>query len=119
MRPLQKREAEVPKAKRYCVQKQVEDFLEWYEMRKHVPLLKAVKIKLGEIHSSPLFPPHPLHDTALPDDAPEEKIQRVINGMAHKVRRFNQQGCHYIEAIHEFISTGKSPTNGLCKKISA
>ncbi len=43
---LQKREAEVPKAKN-IIEAQIQDFLEWYEMRKHVPLLKAVKIKLG------------------------------------------------------------------------
>lgn len=98
---LQKRKAEVPKAKA-IVADHLEEFLEWYEMRKHVPVLKAVKTKLKEIHTWPLFlqlSPAPAHNT-------DEKIQRVINGMASKMRRQNQRGCHYIEAINEFIATG-------------
>src|SRR4029079_5370710 len=35
----------------------------------------------------------------------EEKIQKVINGMASKLRAQNQRGCHYIEAIHEYNAT--------------
>ena len=34
------------------------------------------------------------------------KIQKVINGMAVKMRTQNQRGCNYIEAINEFIATG-------------
>jgi glutamyl-tRNA reductase len=33
----------------------------------------------------------------------DEQIQRVINGMATKMRLQNQQGCHYIQAINEYI----------------
>jgi glutamyl-tRNA reductase len=98
---LQKRKAEVPKAKA-IVSDHLEEFLEWHEMRKHVPVLKAVKTKLQEIHTWSLFlqlSPVPAHNT-------DEKIQRVINGMASKMRRQNQRGCHYIEAINEFIATG-------------
>jgi len=97
---LAKREAEVPKAK-LIIFEYVGDFLEWYEMRKHAPLLKAVKTKLKEIHQSPLF--IPLYDNSAHS---EEKIQRVINGMAYKMKGQNQKGCHYIQAIHDFIATG-------------
>jgi glutamyl-tRNA reductase len=34
----------------------------------------------------------------------DQKIQRVLNGMASKMRRENQRGCYYIEAINEFIA---------------
>ncbi len=100
---LARREAEVPKAKSILAD-HIEEFLEWYQMRKHVPVLKEVKIKLKEIYTSPLFitlydHPHSLIST-------DEKIQRVINGMATKMKVKNQQGCHYIEAINEFIATG-------------
>jgi glutamyl-tRNA reductase len=72
-------------------------------MRKYVPVLRAVKSKLKEIHSSPLFIPlYNSHSTVSTD----EKIQRVINGMASKMKEQNQQGCYYIEAINEFIATG-------------
>ena len=96
---LAKRQAEVPKAQVIIAQHMAE-FLQWYEMRKHVPVLKAVKTKLKEIHKNPLF--IPLYNSA----HTEEKIQRVINGMAFKMKEQNQKGCHYIEAINEFIATG-------------
>ena len=97
---LTERKAEVPKAKA-IIDQYVADFMEWYEMRKHVPVLKAIKTKLKEIHNSPLF--IPLYNNATHT---EEKIQRVINGMAYKMKEQNQKGCHYIEAINEFIATG-------------
>jgi glutamyl-tRNA reductase len=97
---LAKREAEIPKAKTIITEHMV-DFMEWYEMRKHVPVLKAIKTKLKEIHNSPLF--IPLYSNTA---HAEEKIQRVLNGMAYKMKGQNQKGCHYIEAINEFIATG-------------
>ena len=78
------------------------ELLEWHEMRKHVPVLKQVKIKLQEIHGSPLFE-QPLQVQPSPVSR-DQKIQRVLNGMASKMRRENQRGCFYIEAINEFIA---------------
>ncbi len=97
---LARRKAEVPTAKK-IIGEHIIDFMEWYEMRKHVPVLKAVKSKLKEIHNSPLF--IPLYNNTAHT---EEKIQKVINGMAFKMKTHNQKGCHYIEAINEFIATG-------------
>lgn len=100
---LHKREAEVPKAKAIIYQHRSE-FMEWYEMRKHVPVLKAVKTKLRELHSDPLF--LPLYSYPPAAAGYDDKIQRVINGMASKLKVVNQKGCHYIEAINEYIATG-------------
>jgi glutamyl-tRNA reductase len=97
---LSKRIAEVPKAKA-IIAEHISEFMEWYKMRKNVPVLKAVKSKLKEIHTSPLFIPL-LNDHLSADD----RIQRVINGMASKMREQNQKGCNYIEAINEFIAAG-------------
>ncbi|MBS1598227.1 MAG: glutamyl-tRNA reductase [Bacteroidetes bacterium] len=99
---LQKREAEVPKAKA-IITKHIEELMEWHEMRKHVPVLNAVKIKLKEIHTSPLFVQSSSSTTLMSNT--DEKIQRVISGMASKMRRQNQRGCHYIEAINEFMGS--------------
>lgn len=103
---IKKREAAIPKAQS-IIKTHIEEFLEWSEMRKHVPVLKAVKMKLQEINSGKL-----LQTSASPhiDNAfgEHEKIQQVINGMALKMRRKNQRGCHYIEAINEFIATGST-----------
>jgi glutamyl-tRNA reductase len=101
---LLKRQAEIPKARTIIVE-HLSGFLEWFEMRKHVPVLRAVKTKLKEIHECPLFVQSPETDRSawLPSD-PDKKIQQVINGMASKMRQHNKKGCHYIEAINEFIS---------------
>jgi glutamyl-tRNA reductase len=98
---LLRRAAEVPKA-RAIIQSHFKELMEWHEMRKHVPVLKQVKIKLQEIHSSPLFE-QPLPEKPSSTNR-DQKIQRVLNGMASKMRRENQRGCYYIEAINEFIA---------------
>ena len=100
---LAMRLAEVPKAKN-IIAEHITEFMDWYQMRKNVLALKAVKIKLKEIHTSPLFIHLYNHSTSLVTT--EEKIQRVINGMASKMRIHNTKGCLYIEAINEFITTG-------------
>ncbi|MCM5530197.1 glutamyl-tRNA reductase [Parasegetibacter sp. NRK P23] len=99
---LQKREKEVPKAVR-IIGKHQREFAEWVGMRQHVPVLKAVKEKLQEMQGHPIFAPvsAPVCCTTS-----EDKIQKVINVMATKMRRENQRGCHYIEAINDFITPG-------------
>jgi len=102
---LHKREAEVPLAKA-IINEHLGELLAWIDMRRHVPLLKAVKTKLQEIHTHQHLLVHlPSPDNSR-DNQADEKIQRVLNGMASKMRRQNQCGCHYIEAINEFISPG-------------
>ena len=98
---LLRRAADIPKA-RVIIQTHLRELMEWHEMRKQVPVLKLVKIKLQEIHSSKLFEqPLPERPSSILRD---QKIQRVLNGMASKMRRENQRGCFYIEAINEFIA---------------
>ncbi len=104
---LHQREAEVPKAKE-IIARHINDFLEWHQMRQHVPVLKAVKQRLQTMHSCNLYITYSA--TQAPAKIaylnPEEKIQKVINGMAIKMRNQNQRGCNYIEAINEYIVTG-------------
>ena len=107
MKHLQNVQAEVPKAKA-IIARHITEFNDWLSMRRHAPILKAVKIKLKEIHTSPLFF-QPIHQQlTFARINPDERIQRVINGMASKIRLQNQGGCHYIEAINEFIATEAS-----------
>jgi glutamyl-tRNA reductase len=97
---LQKREAEVPKA-RAIIAEHIAELMDWHAMRKHVPVLKAVKTKLKELHSSRLA-----GAILLPAEDSDEQIQRVINCMATRMRQQNQGGCQYIQAINEYIGTG-------------
>jgi glutamyl-tRNA reductase len=94
---LSKREAEIPKAK-VIISEHLREFIQWHSLRKHVPVLKAIKTKLKEIHNDPLFiPAYNISDA-------EEKIQRVVNGAAFKLKEQNQCGCYFLEAINEFIA---------------
>jgi glutamyl-tRNA reductase len=102
---LQKREAEIPKAQT-IISEHFAGLMDWYKMRRHVPVLTAVKTKLKELHTCPVFnrltgEPFPFTN----DTHTDEQIQRVINGMATKMRQHNKGGCHYIEAINEYIAT--------------
>jgi glutamyl-tRNA reductase len=102
---LQKREAEVPKAKN-IVAIHVKEFLEWADNRRHAPVLQALKQKLQDMHSCKMF--LSLHSTAAPVTCPvtgnRYAIQKVLNTTAVKMRTANQPGCNYIQAINEFIS---------------
>ncbi|MBC8032651.1 MAG: glutamyl-tRNA reductase [Chitinophagaceae bacterium] len=106
---LSRREAEVPKAKQ-LIAEHIAEFVDWNNMRRHVPVLKAVKVKLQEIHTCKLYLSYSSQCTSLisPQVNNDEKIQKVINGMALKMRRLNLGGCQYIEAINEFMSPGSN-----------
>jgi len=102
---LQKRQAEVPKAKAIIAEYMAE-FSEWHSMRKNVPVLKAVKQKLIDMHECNLFiAMHPnLGDLASLHNS-SDSIQKVINNMALKMRQQSKPGCNYIEAINDFITS--------------
>lgn len=95
---LQNRLAEVPKAMQ-IIKQHIAEFNEWLSLRKHVPVLKAVKQKLNEMHNCALFSathPSPMID--------QDAIQKVVNSVAVKMRSQHQPGCYYIEAINDFMT---------------
>src|SRR5690606_7221078 len=94
---LSQRTAEIPKAVA-IINKSILDIFDWFEMRKHVPVLTAVKVKLNEIHTSVQF------EGIASSTHSELRIQKVLNGMASKMRVKNHSGCYYIEAINEFLA---------------
>ena len=104
---LHKREEEVPQAKA-IIKEQIFEFLEWHEMRKNVPALRSIKNKLHAMHNCNLYTSYIARQHAAVFTAAntETKIQKVVNGMAIKMRNQNQKGCNYIAAINEFIATG-------------
>jgi glutamyl-tRNA reductase len=97
---LQKRQAEVPKAL-LIIQQHIREFNEWFELRKHVPVLKAVKQKLNDMHSCSLFCSANPSSTFIDHAA----IQKVVNNVAVKMRAQHQPGCYYIEAINDFMTS--------------
>jgi glutamyl-tRNA reductase len=108
---LQKREAEVPKAKAIIAEHKAE-FIEWSNMRKNAPVIKAVKQKLHDMHQCQMFlSTCNTYTTKSPLAAPvnEYAIKKAINTMAVKMRQQQQlPGCSYIQAISDFITTHRN-----------
>ncbi len=107
---LKKREAEVPKAREIIAAHKLE-FLEWSDMRKNVPYIKAVKQKLHDMHYCDLYLSSystTLTTTTTSNFVNQLAIQKVIKNMAVKMRQQNQPGCCYIEAINDFITTHRN-----------
>lgn len=96
---LQKRRAEVPKALA-IIKEHTAEFEAWCDMRRHVPVLKEVKNKLKAIHIDPAL----LNEYGPCVAVHEERIQKVINTLATKMRHTNTLGCNYIEAINNYIA---------------
>lgn len=97
---LRKRKAEVPKAVS-IIQQHMDDFASWTMQRQHVPVLRAVKQKLHDMHSCGLF----LTSRKTSEDINTEAIQKVVNNVAVKMRNRHQPGCYYIEAINDFMTS--------------
>lgn len=107
---LQKRTGEVPKAKAIIAEHKAE-FIEWNNMRRNVPFIKAVKQKLHDMHQCRMFLSSYTYttDTVAPvASVNEQAIQKVIKNMAVKMRLQHQPGCSYIEAINDFITTHRN-----------
>lgn len=97
---LRKRKAEVPKAMS-IIRHHMDEFAVWTSQRRHVPVLKAVKQKLHDMHSCGLF----LTSNRASKDINTEAIQKVVNNVAVKMRDRHQPGCYYIEAINDFMTS--------------
>lgn len=91
---LQARQNEVPKAIE-IIDEHIKDFKDWCAMRKYVPVLKEVKSKLKTIQLPHAEPTNKITDNS---------IQEVINMLATKMRKDYTPGCHYIQAINEYIA---------------
>jgi glutamyl-tRNA reductase len=98
---LLRRAAEIPAVKD-IIKEHISYFIEWHQMRKHVPVLKMVKDHLLQIQSESEISDRYLKPLA------NENIQKVINGMAVKMRQQNQRGCQYIEAMNDYIATASN-----------
>jgi glutamyl-tRNA reductase len=96
---LQMRRAEVPKAEG-IIKEHITEFMEWYNMRKYIPVMNEVKEKLRDIYIAPAF--RAVNNIPL-DATQEEAIKKIVNSFAAKIRRNNSAGCFYIEAINDYI----------------
>lgn len=99
---LQMRMAEVPKAKCIIAQHMLE-FQEWHTLRKHVPMLKAVKGKLAQISDCPFYQSfRKVNEGEV--EVTGEHIQKLVNNFAAKMKQQPNPGCYFLEAINEYIA---------------
>jgi glutamyl-tRNA reductase len=94
---LRRRRSEIPKAQNIMAH-HIALFLEWYNMRKNAQALNVIKLKLNDMLSQQVI----LNTNSSELDA-TQRIQRILNCVAWKMRNQNQIGCQYIEAINEFM----------------
>lgn len=99
---LQKRLAEVPKAKAIMAE-HMQELNDWCTNRKNVPFLKVAKQKMMDMQCCAIMQSRKKTTGKLEPPANPEAIQKVINSMAVKMRCVNQPGCNYIEAINDYI----------------
>ncbi|WP_207495969.1 glutamyl-tRNA reductase [Aridibaculum aurantiacum] len=105
---LKKRVKEVPKAKN-ILSAHMQEFIDWSDMRKHAPALKALKLKLNNMQNCELYTSchhtYPAVTTTTAIVASQEyAIKKVLSTTAVKMRQTNQPGCTFIEAINDFIT---------------
>ena len=101
---IHRREAEIPAVKA-IIAKHMAEFTEWLELRRNVPVLKAVKSKLFAMQSCAMFINYTAQckSPSFTKDNTSETIQKVINLTATKMRRKNLGGCNFIEAINDYM----------------
>ena len=101
------RKNEIPAAKA-IIRQYLDEFADWYRMRKNVPVLKVAKQVMLDIHKHEMcqctYAEESLEevDKAMPVDY---ALKKAINNMAVKLREnFQEKGCNCIQAINEFIA---------------
>jgi len=94
---MQKRFAELPKATA-IIETFVRDFLGWYQKHQTNAILKAVKIRLGDICERQVTGRDQTGKAGL-----NTKVQAVIKNMACKMQTDKNYGCQSLEAINEFM----------------
>jgi glutamyl-tRNA reductase len=99
-----KRKGEIPKALSIIEQYQHE-FYEWLKLQRHVPLINDIKGKLyalGETYFCSIT-------GGRPDSGPDilnSRVNKTVGSLAMNLRYKTEKGCHYINAINEFLQPG-------------
>lgn len=100
---LRMRECEIPKVKS-IIKEYMDEFYDWYKMRKNAPIIRAAKKTLTDINLCPWFQSlQP--ETLVSEQQQAVAVQKAVKQLAVKLR--NQQhtaGCSYIETLHDFIA---------------
>ena len=92
---LAKRKAEVPKAME-IIRKVIMDFVEWHKIYLQRWFVLQVKDTLYQISDK-----HKLH---LNEIERKQKVQKSVNHFVVRLKKDNNKGCHFIEAINQHLN---------------
>ncbi|MGF7230887.1 glutamyl-tRNA reductase [Arachidicoccus sp.] len=102
---LRMRECEIPKVKS-IIKEYIDEFYDWYKMRKNAPIIRAAKKTLTNINLCPWF--QSLQPETLNSEQQQAAaVQKAVKQLAVKLRNQEQtqtSGCTYIETLHDFIA---------------
>ena len=103
---LAMRTGEIPKA-HTIIQDYQYEFYNWLKWQRNVPLINEMKTKLyalGEIHLCAIKNKEPEYASDLLND----KVNKTVGSLARNLRMKQERGCHYINAINEFLEQDTS-----------
>jgi len=98
---LAMRTGEIPKA-HAIIQEYQYEFYNWLKWQRHVPIINDMKTKLyalGEIHLCAIKNKEPEYVS----DLLHHKVNKTVGSLARNLRMKQERGCHYINAINEFL----------------
>ncbi len=101
---LEARKKEIPAA-RAIIDEQMQDFLYWYQMRKHAFVLKAMKEKMTQIHHKEIRKQYRRTQTDVEElEALSSRIvKKMVNVFAGKLKEANGQADHYYQMLGEIF----------------
>lgn len=87
---IDKRKAELPHAFK-IISETIDELKEWYAMQANNPVLQKIKSQLNQLAGE---------ETSLCN---KEKIQKTISLLAIQLRKENNKGCQYINALNNYF----------------
>lgn len=101
---LEIRKKEIPRAEA-IIEEQMQDFLYWYQMRKHAVILKAMKDKMEQIHRKEIKNQHKETQANVEElEALSSRlVQKMVNVFAGKLRKANGQADNYCQMLGEIF----------------
>ena len=82
------RRKELPGAMR-IINDTIEEMKEWYSMQANSPVLRRMKSQLNELSG--------------PEAADKEKIHKAVSSLAVRLRKENNKGCQYLDALNNYL----------------
>lgn len=99
------RALEVPAAKK-IIDEYLNEFFDWYKMRKNVPFIRAAKEAIMNLHQCGIIPQAVAEESAVDYLPADIAMNKAIKNMAVKMKESEQKpGCTYLQAITDYVTS--------------